>query len=106
MEPWAYGAAVALGASVLWTMSGPQRERPLVGEASAGPVEGSALGRLEASVARDPRNEEALVRLAQGYLDARQPGLALVLIESAPASLREKMPGEAHARACSHRRRA
>ena len=79
-----YGATVLLGAGMLWMMSGTARERPVLGDAAPEPMRG-----LEANVAARPDDAGVTRLLAQGYLDARQPGLAVVLIEGAPAAVRD-----------------
>jgi hypothetical protein len=80
----AYGVAVLMAAAALWLMSGTQREKPVL--AASAP---EAVRSLEASVAARPADADAVRSLAQAYLDAHQPGLALVLMGGAPASVRE-----------------
>lgn len=60
-----------------------QHEKPLLPEAHAARVR---TLESEASLKRD--DPAALQALAQAYLDARQPGMALNVVEGAPASLR------------------
>ena len=79
----AYGVAVLAAAGVLWAMSGTEREKPLL--ASTAPDQ---VGALEAAAASRPDDLAARRALAQAYLDARQPGLAIVLVESAPPAVR------------------
>jgi hypothetical protein len=79
----AYGAAVLVAAGSLWIMSGTAREEPVLGPAVREPVRA-----LEASVSAHPGDVQGTRALAQEYLDARQPGLAIVLVEGAPASVR------------------
>ncbi len=43
---------------------------------------------MEEQAVAHPDDPVALRTLAQAYLDARQPGLAVVLVESAPSTLR------------------
>jgi hypothetical protein len=83
MRLWIYGAAGLLGVSVLWIMSGTQRERPLLGSGVLEP-----LGPLEADATSRPNDAEPTRRLAQAYLDARQPGLAVVLLDAARSTVR------------------
>jgi hypothetical protein len=78
-----YGAAVLVAASALWAMSGPEREQPVLSAGAPEPVRA-----LEASVASHPNDSEDTRALAQAYLDAHQPGLAIVLVEAAPATVR------------------
>ncbi|MGD0675958.1 MAG: hypothetical protein ABSC94_11095 [Polyangiaceae bacterium] len=80
MDGWVYGASVALGAAAIWMTSGTQREKPIVS------VQVERLRELEARAA--PRTVEATVRLAQAYLDAHQPGLAVALAEVGPELVR------------------
>jgi hypothetical protein len=85
----ASGVVLAAVAS-LWLASGTQREKPILNEAEAAKV-----GALEASVATNPSDAKAVHGLAQAYLDARAPGLALSAIETAPTSVRRE-PGVLH----------
>jgi hypothetical protein len=78
-----FGFAVLLGVSVLWVLTGTEREKPLLG-ARVSP----ALAALEANAAAHPNDPGPTVDLAQAYLDARQPGLATVLVEAASAVVR------------------
>lgn len=80
-----YGVAVLAAAGVLWAMSGTQREKPVLA-ATAAP---GAVEVLETNAASDPADVEATRALAQAYLDARQPGLALVLVEGARPEVRD-----------------
>ncbi|MDP9000835.1 MAG: CDC27 family protein [Myxococcota bacterium] len=78
------GAAVLLAAGALWVfMSETDREEPVLGGA---PPE--SVRALEASVAAEPNDSEDTRALAQAYLDARQPGLAIVLVDGAPPEVR------------------
>ncbi len=86
MEMWSYSAAVFLGAFGLWAMSGTEREELLVAEETVAP-----LRALEANVAADGRDAAKARRLAQAYLDAHHPGLALALIEAAPAAVQSDL---------------
>jgi hypothetical protein len=85
----AFGIAVASILAVLWATSGTQRERALLSDGAGGM---SALTdrvrTCEASAAAHPDDPESTRALAQAYLDAQQPGLALGLLEAAPAALR------------------
>jgi hypothetical protein len=76
-----FGVAVLSAAAALWLMSGTQRERPVLAATSPEPVRA-----LEASVAAHPNDAAAMRALAQAYLDAHQPGLAVVLVDGASAS--------------------
>jgi hypothetical protein len=83
MRLWIYGATGLLGVSVLWLMSGTQRERPIL---SSPPLE--PLGPLEGNATSHPNDPDPTRRLAQAYLDARQPGLAVVLLDAARSAVR------------------
>jgi hypothetical protein len=74
----AYGLAVVTAAAALWMMSGTQREKPVLAAAEPEPVRA-----LEAEVAANPNDADGVRQLAQAYLDARQPGLAVALVEEA-----------------------
>jgi hypothetical protein len=74
--------AVVAAAAALWAMSGTQREKPVLAAAP------DAVRVLELRVAAHPADVEATRSLAQAYLDARQPGLALVLVEGSAPSVR------------------
>jgi predicted Zn-dependent protease len=75
---------VVLGAvSGLWLASGTQREKPVLEETP------SALQPLEGKVAAHPTDAVATRELAQDYLDAHSPGLAISLIARAPANVRQ-----------------
>jgi len=79
----AYGVAVLAAAGVLWAMSGTEREKPLLASTASDQVRA-----LEAAAVARPDDLAARRALAQAYLDARQPGLALVLVESAAPAVR------------------
>jgi hypothetical protein len=79
----AYGVAVLTATAALWLMSGIQREHSLLADPLPEHVRG-----LEATAAAHPSDPGALVSLAQAYVDAHQPGLAVALIEAAPAPAR------------------
>jgi hypothetical protein len=80
----ANGVAILAAAGVLWAMSGTQREKPVL--AATAP---EGLRVLESHVAAHPADIEATRVLAQAYLDARQPGLAIVLVEGARPAVRD-----------------
>jgi len=80
----AYGVTVVAAAAMLWGLSGTQREKPVLAA-----TEPEAVHVLEVKVAAHPADVEATRALAQAYLDARQPGLAVVLVEGAPAMVRD-----------------
>jgi hypothetical protein len=83
----AFGIAVASVLAVLWATSGTQRERALLSDAGGAAV-ADRVRACEAGAAAHPDDPEATRALAQAYLDALQPGLALGVLEAAPALLR------------------
>ena len=74
--------AAALG---LWLASGTQREKPVLADAPS-----DTIRQLEADVSAHPTEEKPLRDLAQAYLDAASPGLAMSVIERAPAAVRRQ----------------
>jgi len=80
----AYGLAVVTAAAALWMMSGTQREKPVLAA-----TEPDAVSTLEADVAAHPADADKVRQLAQAYLDARQPGLAVVLVEGAAPQVKD-----------------
>jgi hypothetical protein len=77
------GVAVVAAAAVLWAMSGTQREKPVLAAS-----EPETMRVLEVKVGAHPADAEATRALAQAYLDARQPGLAVVLVEGSVPQVR------------------
>lgn len=67
----------------LWLVNGTEREKSLLGGRAFQEVKA-----LEANFAAHPQDAESARALAQGYLEAHQPGLAIVLFEGAPPSMR------------------
>jgi hypothetical protein len=65
-------------------MGGTQREKPVL--ASTPP---EAIRWLEVNAAAHPADVDATRTLAQAYLDARQPGLAIGVVEGARAAVRD-----------------
>lgn len=84
MELLAYGAAVLVGAGVLWGLSGTEREQLVLGTPAP-----EALRALEARVAASPNDAAQISDLARKYLEGRQSGLAIVLVEGAPEAVRK-----------------
>ncbi len=79
----AFGIVVASAFVILWATSGTQRERALL----SGGV-GATADRVRVSevrAAEHPDDPAAMRELAQAYLDASQPGLAVGVLEAAPA---------------------
>lgn len=79
----AWNLAVLGAVTALWVATGTQREKPLVSEAHADRVRAA-----EDSAATAPRDPARLAALAQSYLDAHAPGMAVQVVESAPPELR------------------
>jgi hypothetical protein len=77
----AFGIAVASALVILWATSGTQRERALL---SGGVGAADRVRTCEAAAAAHPEDPAAARALAQAYLDASQPGLALGVLEAAP----------------------
>lgn len=76
------GAGVLALASTLWLGSGSQREKALVSTAPP-----ATLLALEADAAGHPDDVEPARALAQAYLDAGQPGLAVAFVAQAPPAV-------------------
>jgi hypothetical protein len=74
--------------AALWMASGTQREKPVLSQGEA--VRTDTVRALEASVAQHKGDTKGVRKLAQAYLDARAPGLALSLIESSPDDVRSE----------------
>jgi hypothetical protein len=79
---WSVGVLVAIG--VIWFASSTQREKPVVGD-----LHSARIATLEDNAAASPQDPQKLRELAQGYLEARQPGMAQALIDHAPEALRK-----------------
>jgi len=82
LRGWNLTILVAIG--VLWLAGGVQREKPLL----ADEPDRLSLRALESNVALHPGDAALRRALAQSYLDARAPGLALRTIEVASRELR------------------
>ena len=81
LKGWNVAVLVAIGA--IWFAGSTQREKRVVGDSHTDRV---AL--LEERVAASPNDPVRVRELAQAYLDARAPGMALNSIERAPAVVR------------------
>jgi hypothetical protein len=80
---------VLVAAVAVWMASGAEREHAVLsplGEAR----DPAAIVGLEAQVAAAPGDDAKLRDLAQAYLDAHAPGLALAVLERAPAEVRSR----------------
>jgi hypothetical protein len=84
IKGWNVAVLVAMGA--LWFCGTTQREKPVVSDAS----HTGKVGALEARAASAPNDPAALRELAQAYLDARQPGMALAVSERAAPDVRSE----------------
>jgi predicted Zn-dependent protease len=78
-----FSVAVLTAAAGLWLASGVSRERPVLSAGASQSIE-----KLEATVAAHPEDAVALRELAQDYLEARAPGLAMNLVQRAPSDVR------------------
>jgi hypothetical protein len=74
----------------LWLATGVEREHPVLALGLAPAQQIEAVGKLESDVAAHPEDARARRDLAQAYLDARSPGLAVRVIESSPDSVRHQ----------------
>ncbi len=81
LKGWNIAVLLAIGA--IWFAGSTQREKRVVGDSHTDRV---AL--LEEQVAATPNDVARVRELAQAYLDARAPGMALASIEHAPAAIR------------------
>src|SRR4051794_8353144 len=79
----AWNVAVLVGIGAIWLCGTTQREKPVTGDAHASRVASS-----EDAAAQRPSDPVKVRELAQAYLDARQPGMALATIERAPVAVR------------------
>ena len=96
-----WNVAVLAAAGALWLVSGTQRERAVMATVTP------EMGALEDEVAAKPGDAAAAKRLAQAYLDAQAPGLALAVIGRAPLHVRENPSvGHVYARALRDQGRA
>lgn len=82
LRGWNVAVLVAIG--LVWCASSTQREKRVVGDLHEGRV-----ASLEDKAAAEPTDPARVRELAQAYLDARQPGMAMATIERAPTSVRE-----------------
>lgn len=78
-----WNVAVLLAIGVIWFAGSTQREKRVVGDSHTNRV---AL--LKEQVAASPNDVARVRELAQAYLDARAPGMALASIEHATAAVR------------------
>lgn len=79
----AWNVAVLVGIGAIWLCGTTQREKPVTGD-----LHSSRVATSEEAAAQSPNDPLKVRELAQAYLDARQPGMALATIERAPAAVR------------------
>ncbi len=79
----AWNVVVLAAALGLWLASGTQREKPVMTQAKSDTVRV-----LENQVAAHPTDTKGVMALAQAYIDAQSPGLAVAMIEASPADVR------------------
>ncbi|MDB4946438.1 MAG: hypothetical protein JWP97_5972 [Labilithrix sp.] len=84
VKGWNLAILVAIGA--IWFAGSTQREKPVVGDLART----DQVAALEDQAAASPADARRVRELAQGYLDARAPGMALATIERAPESVRKE----------------
>jgi hypothetical protein len=82
LKGWNVAVLLAIGA--IWFAGSTEREKRVVGDSKAG----ARVAALEDQVGATPADAAHLRELAQAYLDARQPGMALATVERAPAAIR------------------
>ena len=81
LKGWNVAILVAIGA--IWFAGSTQREKRVVGDSHT-----DRVAVLEEQVAASPSDISRVRELAQAYLDARAPGMALASIEHAPPAVR------------------
>ncbi len=84
LKGWNVAVLVAIGA--IWFAGSTQREKRVVGDTA----HTDRVALLEEQVAANPADAARVGELAQGYLDARAPGMALASIERAPDTVRKQ----------------
>lgn len=80
-----WNVAVLVGIGAIWLCGTTQREKPVVGD-----IHSSRVATHEEAAAHSPNDPAKVRELAQAYLDARQPGMALATIERAPVEVRSE----------------
>ena len=81
LKGWNVAILVAIGA--IWFAGSTQREKRVVGDAHT-----ARVAQFEDKAAASPADATRVRELAQSYLDARAPGMAMLAIERAPESVR------------------
>jgi predicted Zn-dependent protease len=75
-----------MAAGAVWMASGSEHEHAVLSPIGAG-SDPSAIEALESQVAAAPNDDAKLRTLAQAYMDARAPGMALAVLQRAPAEV-------------------
>jgi len=83
LKGWNVAVLVAIGA--IWFAGSTQREKRVVGD-----LHTDRVALLEEQVAAAPADAAKVRELAQAYLDARAPGMALAAVERAPQGVRSE----------------
>ena len=83
LKGWNVAILVAIGA--IWFAGSTQREKRVVGDTT----HTDRVALLEEQAAASPGDSARIRELAQAYLDARAPGMALASIERAPEAVRK-----------------
>jgi hypothetical protein len=78
---------VLMAAGALWMASGSEHEHAVLSPLGSA-ADSSAIRTLESQVAASPTDDCSLRSLAQSYIDAHAPGMALAVIERAPSEVR------------------
>lgn len=81
-----YGTAALSIAAALLLLGGPRQEKALLTTLAP-----ESVRLLEATAAARPGDVEATRALAQAYVDALQPGLAVALVREAPVPVRRDL---------------
>jgi hypothetical protein len=84
LKGWNVAILVAIGA--IWFAGSTQREKRVVGDTT----HTDRVALLEEQAAASPADAARVRELAQAYLDARAPGMALASIERAPDAVRRE----------------
>jgi hypothetical protein len=84
LKGWNVAILLAIGA--IWFAGSTQREKRVVADST----HTDRVARLEEQAAASPADATRVRELAQAYLDARAPGMALASIERAPDAVRRE----------------
>jgi hypothetical protein len=83
LKGWNVAVLVAIG--VIWFAGSTQREKRVVGDTHT-----DRVAHREEQAAANPADAVSVKELAQAYLDARSPGMAVATIERAPEAVRKE----------------